>query len=173
MSQDWMRVVVAWLGQAGSEGNMWTMRELSVTGRCSWPWGPKSRPTAVRAPIVAMKRVTTVERRGVGRGKQRRGITKLYTQHDCSQELKRWVASRYFVRPRLLRAKVGNDHGTVLILKHGAVMSARSATRPLDWRAGCGNSARPVRREGRSSNAPSLPLSTALARISDASHARS
>ena len=60
----------------------------------------------------------------------------------------RWVASCYFVTPRLLRAKVGNDHGTMSILEHGVVMSARSATRSLDWRAGCGSSARPVRREG-------------------------
>ena len=153
-------LVVAGMVGAGREGSMGTMRELPETGRCSWPRGPKSRPAAVRALIVAMKRVTTVERRGVGRGKQRGGITKLHTQHDCSQELKRWVASRYFVRPRLLRAKVGNDHGTVLILKHSAVMSARSATRPLDWRAGCGNSARPVRREGQVLSLP-LPLSQA------------
>ena len=31
------------------------------------PCGPKSRPAGVRASVVAMKRVTTVERRDVGK----------------------------------------------------------------------------------------------------------
>ena len=41
----------------------WSGRPVGVK-RCSWPGGPKSRPTGVRASVVALRRVTTVERRG-------------------------------------------------------------------------------------------------------------
>ena len=39
-------------------------------GRCSCPSGPKSRPAEVRAFVVAMKRVMTVERRDAGKWKR-------------------------------------------------------------------------------------------------------
>ena len=42
-------------------------RETRRGKRCSRPGGPKSRPTGVRASVVALKRVTTVERRDVGK----------------------------------------------------------------------------------------------------------
>ncbi len=43
--------------------------DLLGSTRCSWPKGPKSRPTGVRASIVARKRVTSVEPRDVGKWK--------------------------------------------------------------------------------------------------------
>lgn len=72
MSQPGCASSLVGLGQADHEGIRWTMRELLGTERCSWPRGPKSHPAAIRAPIVARKRVTIVERRGAGRGNQRR-----------------------------------------------------------------------------------------------------
>ena len=50
--------------------------DLPGTTRCSWPSGPKNRPAGVRASIVALKRVTSAERRDAGRwkdGKQNDG----------------------------------------------------------------------------------------------------
>ena len=53
---------------ADREGFMRKIRELSgQDGVHDSLVGPKSRPAAVRAPIVAEKRVMTVERRGAGR----------------------------------------------------------------------------------------------------------
>jgi hypothetical protein len=43
--------------------------DLPGPERCSWPQGPKSRPAGVRASVVAMKRVTTVEQRDAGKWK--------------------------------------------------------------------------------------------------------
>jgi hypothetical protein len=61
-------LVVAGMVGASRQGREHVDDERAVgVGRCSWPSGPKSRPAAVRALVVAMKRVTTVEPRGVGR----------------------------------------------------------------------------------------------------------
>jgi hypothetical protein len=44
--------------------------DLPGTERCSWPKCPKSRPAGVRASVVAMKRVTSVEPRDAGKWKR-------------------------------------------------------------------------------------------------------
>lgn len=68
-------LVVAGMVGAGRQGRVDVEDERAVgVGRCSWPSGPKSRPAAVRALIVAMKRVMTVERRSAGR-RSREGQT--------------------------------------------------------------------------------------------------
>src|SRR5512136_991901 len=51
----WLERRGGW-GQKGWKGGRNKQGYPSETERCSWPEGPKSRPTGVRASIVATKR---------------------------------------------------------------------------------------------------------------------
>ena len=112
--------------------------------------GQRAAQDEVRAPVVAMKRVMIVERR------------------ECRKMEGSWAERQNITRcecPRgLCRRGVNQAHRTWMILPNGKrpwrprEERALSRRDPIDRKAGCGKSARPVWREGWRI-APSLPLS--------------
>ena len=148
MSKPGPSSLLVWLGQAGSEGLMWKMRELPGQDGVHGQSGPKSRPAAVRAPIVAKKRVMTVERRGVGRGRQCSGKAENKTRKNA---LMGYVSGR-LITPSLPHGCFEQRSVTIttkVFAWYTASSGALARQRELpDWRAGCGSSARPVRWEG-------------------------
>ena len=113
---------------------------------------PKSRPMGVRASVVAVKRVMTVERRDAGRWKDdRRNTGQTKPARVPARANQRWnTPSAYdLARTEGLAGILGDEREMPLL---------PLAREPTDWKAGCGKSARPVWREGWRT-APSLPLS--------------
>lgn len=122
-------------------------------------------PDAVRAFIVAGKPDNS------GGAKGRRKMKTLATVRDQTSSiavrLERWSASRAVrAGPERLEAILGTGclreqgHvGPTFFLRPWFNMRSTSPSLDLiNWRAGCGKTACPIRREGRRSNAPFLPL---------------
>ena len=123
--------------------------DLLGTTRCSWPQGPKSRPAGVRASIRATKRVTSVERRDVGKWKdeeQNNG-----RQTNASARKGYAVAGAW---PRAIDSESTESLADILV--RGKV-GPHLAEKPLTGKPDAGDP--PVRFGGRGgAKAPSLPL---------------
>jgi len=113
--------------------------DLLGSTRCSWPEGPKSRPTGVRASVVARKRVMSVEPRDAGRWKDEIQNNGRQTNASAREGYAVAGASRAQLTRRAPKVWPTSLCGL------RALASRRETT---NWRAGCGKSARPVRREG-------------------------
>src|SRR5438445_13871058 len=126
-------------GMAGRPNTV--IREIGLGATEFMPLGGRrAAQDEVRAPIVAMKRVMIVERRECR--KMEGSWTERQTKHRC--ECPRGLCRRGFCQA----------HMTWMILLNGKrpwrprEERALSRRDPIDRRAGCGKSARPVRREG-------------------------
>ena len=113
--------------------------DLLGSTRCSWPRGPKSRSTGVRASIVAMKRVTSVEPRDAGKWKkeeQNNGRQTNASAHQGYAVAGTGRAQLTWRTPKVWPTSLcGAPNGRI------------SNETPTDRKAGCGKSARPVWRE--------------------------
>src|SRR5436189_234068 len=103
--------------------------------------GRRAAQDEVRAPIVATKRVMIVERRGKCRKMEGRRTGRQHTNRcECP--------------PGLCRSGISQAHMTWVTLLNGRwpwrLRAERTLSRrdPIDRRAGCGKTARPVWREG-------------------------
>src|SRR5580704_2535457 len=117
------------------------IREIGLGSTVFMPLeGRRAARDEVRAPIVAMKRVMIVERRGSRKMEGRWPGRQPVNRCECLQ--------------RLYRRGVNQAHMTWVILLKGTrpwrpcEERALFCPEPINRRAGCGKSARPVRREG-------------------------
>ena len=128
----------------------------SGSTRCSWPQGPKSRPAGVRAPVVARKRLTSVEPRDVGKWKdeeQNNG-----RQTNASARKGYAVAGAW---PSAIDSE--STERLADILMRGTICP-HLAEKPLTGKPDAGDP--PVRFGGRGgAKAPSLPLSKRVCRM--------
>ena len=130
--------------------------DLLGSTRCSWPQGPKSRPAGVRAPVVARKRLTSVEPRDVGKWKdeeQNNG-----RQTNASARKGYAVAGAW---PSAIDSE--STERLADILMRGTICP-HLAEKPLTGKPDAGDP--PVRFGGRGgAKAPSLPLSKRVCRM--------